>query len=286
MRKKCCVCFVLALFLLSSAFVQAEKKPPLVLRVFLYDPCGGCATADPQCRDCPIINAFFARLSAMFKSEIDEGKIEIRIRNVLYKNFQAEHELYLKNFAVSEKSPKTPPQYFVGEAGWGECILKEEEGAKLPEMVQRVLKKMPSDGRAVIKREVKGDLLQPRSDAIDDIKDDDSLVVYFYKDYCPYCMEIKALMEGLPEFIYLKGGRKSRVRLVSLEKQDPRQMQVVQKYYDKLFVHPDRQFVPMVVIGKETLFLGEEIVPNLLQLLIEGEGQKTAREPLLPLKEK
>lgn len=123
----------------------------------------------------------------------------------------------------------------------------------------------------------------PRSDPLDDIQPDDSLILYFYKDFCPYCKDLEVLFDALPAYVYLKDGTQSRVRFVSLEKQIPRQMAVVQRYYDKLFVHPDRQFVPMVVIGNQALFLGAEIVPGLLQALIDGEGLKTDRAPLAVL---
>ena len=60
------------------------------------------------------------------------------------------------------------------------------------------------------------DLYIPESNtAFDDkIFETDSLVYYFYKDYCPYCRAIEPLMAGLPQQITLPDGTTSNVRLV------------------------------------------------------------------------
>lgn len=278
---------LLCLALICSAqgfpYAKAEDKAPLYVRVYLFDPCGGCASADAGCRECEVIMAVLNRLMGLLAAELADGRVDIRMRNLLYEPVQKEHQTYLRVFGQEDTPKSLTPTYVLGEPGWGDILHGEEQEDLLPEAIARVIARMPAD--AAWRREPREgqEFISPRSDPLTDIQPEDSLILYFYKDFCPYCKDLEVLFDALPEYVYLADGTKSRVRFVSLEKQIPRQMKVVQRYYDKLFVHPDRQFVPMVVIGNRALFLGAEIIPGLLQALIDGEGLKTDRAPLAAL---
>ena len=112
----------------------------------------------------------------------------------------------------------------------------------------------------------------------DPISADDSLIYYFYKDYCGYCREISPLMAGLPAEITLPDGRASRVRLVGLNKVEDRYYEIITDYYEEHAIPEERRYVPAVVIGDRYLFLREEIVDQLMDALVSGEGLNT---PLL-----
>ena len=88
----------------------------------------------------------------------------------------------------------------------------------------------------------------------DEIAKTDSLIYYFYKDYCPYCMALEPLMAGLPDQITLPDGTVSKVRLLCLNKVEEG---------------------PAVVIGDRYLFLEEEVVDQLMDALMAGEGLQT-----------
>ena len=120
----------------------------------------------------------------------------------------------------------------------------------------------------------------PASDTAygDPISASDSLVVYFYKDYCGYCREISPLMAGLPDEITLPDGTVSRVRLVALNKVEDKYLDIITDYYDEHDVPEDRRYVPAVVVGERYLFLKDEIVDQLMDALVNGEGLNT---PLL-----
>ena len=110
------------------------------------------------------------------------------------------------------------------------------------------------------------------------IGEKDSLIYYFYKDYCPYCRQLDPLMGGLPETITLPDGTPSRVRLVCLNKVEEEPARVIAEYYTAHAVPEERQYVPAVVIGERYLFTGSEIIAQLLEALTAGEGVNT---PLL-----
>ena len=112
----------------------------------------------------------------------------------------------------------------------------------------------------------------------DPISANDSLMYYFYKDYCGYCMELSPLMSGLPEEIILPDGTVSRVRLIALNKVEDEAYEIINAYYETQNISEDRRYVPALVIGDRYLFLRDEITDQLMDALVHGEGLNT---PLL-----
>ena len=275
---------LLLLPMLPALAEQAGEKQPLVVRVYLFDPCGGCASADAGCRECAVVTKVFDRLVKAFRPLVDSGELQFLVRNLMYEQIRKERNTYLKGFGVDSSAEPLSPQYIVGEPGWGLLLLGESREAELPEAIDTVRARMPADAAWRRTPREGQDFVVPRSDPLDDIQPNDSLVIYLFKDYCPYCKDLEPLFASLPDSITLPDGSQSRLRFVSLEKQIPRQMAVVQRYYDRLLVHPDRQYVPMVIVGGKALFLQEEIEAGLMDSLKAGEGLKTDRAPLMQLK--
>ncbi len=118
---------------------------------------------------------------------------------------------------------------------------------------------------------------EPKSTAAfgDPISETDSLIYYFYKDYCPWCRQLEPLTAGLPKEITLPDGTKSSVRFVCLNKVEDKYLQIITEYYETHEISEDRQYVPAIVIGDRYLFAGEEITGQLLDALMAGEGLKT-----------
>lgn len=112
----------------------------------------------------------------------------------------------------------------------------------------------------------------------DPIAVSDSLIYYFYKDYCSYCRQLKPLMAGLPETVTLPDGTQSAVKLVCLNKVEQPMLEVITAYYGQHDIPQDRRYVPAVVIGGRYLHLADEIVGQLMDALTNGEGLTT---PLL-----
>lgn len=106
----------------------------------------------------------------------------------------------------------------------------------------------------------------------------DSVIYYFYKDYCGYCRELEPLTAGLPKQITLPDGTVSAVKFIGLNKVEDENLQIINAYYEEHDIPAERRYVPAVVIGDQYLYLKEEIVPGLMDALAAGEGLKT---PLL-----
>ena len=112
----------------------------------------------------------------------------------------------------------------------------------------------------------------------DPVAASDSVIYYFYKDYCPWCRELEPLTAGLPEHITLPDGTESAVKLICLNKVEEEPLQIITDYYDSHDVPEERRYVPAIVIGERYLFASEEIIGQLTEALVSGEGLNT---PLL-----
>lgn len=117
----------------------------------------------------------------------------------------------------------------------------------------------------------------PHSDTSlgDPIGKTDSVIYYFYKDYCPWCRMLEPLTAGLPKEITLEDGTKSAVKLVCLNKVEEDKLQIIWEYYETHGIPEEERYVPAMVIGDRYLFGNEIIVQELLNALTAGEGLKT-----------
>lgn len=120
-----------------------------------------------------------------------------------------------------------------------------------------------------------------RNDDLSDLSDTDTKIVYVYKPNCEYCAKVKPLLEGLPDSITLPDGTSSRVVFVSLNKDDYDQYQIVKQYYDMLEVPEDHRYSPLLIVGDKYYMGYDEIVPNLLNALVAGDGVYTDLTPVL-----
>ena len=112
-------------------------------------------------------------------------------------------------------------------------------------------------------------------DPAEEIAAEDSVIYYFYKDYCPFCAALEPLTAGLPEHVLLPDGTQSRVRLIPLNKVEEDKAAIIAAYYEEHGVPEDRRLVPAMVIGDRYLYLGEEIIGSLTDALLAGEGLNT-----------
>ena len=103
----------------------------------------------------------------------------------------------------------------------------------------------------------------------------DSVIYYFYKDYCPWCRQLAPLIAALPTSIVLSNGNQSAVRLICLNKTDDESMQIIDRYYETYNIPEEKRKVPSMVIGDRYLFGGDEIGEWLIESLISGDGLDT-----------
>jgi len=117
-------------------------------------------------------------------------------------------------------------------------------------------------------------VIAPRHDDPYNLSVTDSVIVYFYTPWCPFCYEIAPIMDNLPEYVMINGQR-SNVRLISYNRDIPEHREIIIAYHEKLNIAEERRFVPLVLIGDRNLFLYEEVSQGLLSALEAGEGLTT-----------
>jgi len=251
---------------------QAEL--PFEAEVFYYDAGGGVCAACPG--DYALERALVASVSAVFRHGIHNEQIVFRYYNI---HRGGEFSLLLSERAYRSgldlASVEMPvfftqdDRYFYGDDAI-EILLYHVEAlgidisnAEIEEAPARVIPYMPEDA-----------VVSPRSDDPYNLSANDSVIIYFYVPWCPFCYEIAPIMDNLPEYIMLDG-RRSNVRLVSLNWEIPAHGELIEAYHSMLDIPPERQLVPLVLIGDRDLFLYEEVSRYLLSALEAGEGLHT-----------
>lgn len=107
------------------------------------------------------------------------------------------------------------------------------------------------------------------------ISKSDSLVYYFYKDNCAYCVALSPLISGLPDQITLPDGSPSKIKLLCLNKNEEKYKRIITEYYEKHNIPEEQRYVPAIIIGNKYLFLEESIEDQLMNSLMAGEGLQT-----------
>ena len=128
-----------------------------------------------------------------------------------------------------------------------------------------------------------GTIVSPRRDNIYEVSETDSVIVYFYTPWCPFCYEIAPIMDNLPDYVIINGQR-STVRLISYNRDIPQHHAIIRAYHEMMGVPEDRRFIPLVIIGDRNLFLYDEVSNGLLAALEAGEGLTTPLFTLIDLR--
>lgn len=277
---------IAAALLLALGAVPAKADEPLPLTVYLYDPCGGCAGVIRGCNECKEELALINKLSMQLRHRLDGGQVVLRTKNLLDPVYSEDFVAHMDALGASV-GPDDLPVYVVGEGEYARVVGGANDTAFLSGAIQEALDKRAALGlqdEKIANEEPEEEiaLLElARNDDPADIAEGDSVIVYFYKEWCPYCIELKALMDAIPETVTLPDGTASQVRFIGLNKENQEEMAIVEAYYDLLDIDEDRQLVPMVIVGESDLFLYDEIVPGLLTGLLAGEAIHTPTTPLM-----
>ncbi len=253
---------------------SSPSSQRVAVECYLFDNCGSCNSGEPGCGDCKEITDMHRRWSETYGDSATLTVYNMRVDTERDKYLDA---LAQRDGLSAEERERYPIFYvndrlFVGEDSWADMqtyIVQIQQGdvarvppaAFMPIYIEGEEEELP--------------VLRPRNDRGTALGDSDSVVVYFYKTWCPYCHELSPLLDALPQTVTLSDGTSSNVRFLSYDKEVESDMAVVQQYYDALDIPEERQFVPMIIIGERVLFLSEEIVPQLLPALLNGEGRDT-----------
>ena len=308
--------FVLAIMLLVTGMtvMAEEEKKPVKIMGFLYDKCGNCGVTinKPGCGECTLYLGFFGKMRIELLELTEQGVVKFDMHNTQLGQFRPEYYAYAQAFGVPDELLNVSPQFFVGAPEYGVVLTGDETVYELAEAVEAYLENLPEGGRtefpqeevtaAAAKLDLNGDPLEEaeqipaepeptaepekdfyRNDDLAGLKESDSRIVYVYKPNCEFCAKIKPLLEGLPEHVILADGTVSRIVFASLNKDDYDQYQAVKQYYEDLLIPEDHRYSPLLIVGEKFYMGYDEIVPNLMNALIAGDGLLTDLTPALEL---
>lgn len=308
--------FVLAIMLLVTGMtvMAEEEKKPVKIMGFLYDKCGNCGVTvnKPGCGECSLYLEYFGKMRIELMPLTEKGQAKFDIHNTQLGQYRPEYYAYAQAFGVPDELLNHFPQFFIGAPENGIILTGEETVYELAEAVEAYLENLPEGSRtefpqeevaaAAAKLDLNGDPLEEaeeipaepeptaepekdfyRNDDLTDLKESDSKIVYVYKPNCEFCAKIKPLLEGLPEHVVLQDGTVSRIVFVSLDKDDYDQYQAVKQYYDDLQIPEDHRYSPLLIVGEKFYMGYDEIVPNLMNALIAGDGLQTDLTPVLEM---
>lgn len=316
--RKLIALMLMCVLLAAGMTAAAEESQPVKVMGFVYDKCGNCGVTvnKPGCGECAMYLDVFAKMRIELLPLIQSGTVEFDLMNIQPGYNRPTYYAYCQAFGVAEEEQWTFPHFFVGAPEDGvhlsglnnvteyedidllletvqEYIDGLEEGARTSypaDEVAALASTLNIDGTPIEQgAETTGDpepTAEPeedfhRNDDLRDLAETDSKIVYVYKPNCEFCAKVKPLLEGLPDAITLPDGTSSRVVFVSLDKDDYDQYQIVKQYYDALQIPEDHRYSPLLIVGDKFYMGYDEIVPNLLNALIAGDGVNTDLTPVL-----
>lgn len=95
--------------------------------------------------------------------------------------------------------------------------------------------------------------------------------MYFYREDCSECQDMKMFWEQLPEKINCDGTEIS-CKVIKLESRTDTNGEKIRKLFEKYKIPEEDQMVPIVFLKEGYLAGKQEIETNLLQFLEEGKG--------------
>ncbi len=274
--KRSAALLAVLVFMLIASGCSAITKPPH-MDIYVYDDCGSCESELPGCGECKEVIAAENMATTTFRDELKKKRITYKVINLRTEKAANDEYLALSDrLGISKEDRNRFPVFyvdgepFIGMDSWDTAV----EAARTQRGTFYFGVNSGDKADSSEDEEEETVHIQPRNDR-GTLTKNDSVVIYFYKTWCPYCKELEPLLDGLPETITLPDGTASTVRLYSYDKEIAEDMEIVKQYYEYMKIPEDRQFVPMIVIGNEALFLRDEIVPNLMNMLIQGKGRQT-----------
>lgn len=316
MRRWIALALTIMLLMTGMTVVAEEDVPCVKVMGFLYDRCGNCGVTinKPGCGECTILLSFFGKMRIELLELSEKGLVKFDIHNTQLGQYRPEYHAYADAFGLPDELLNHSPQFFIGAPEYGIVLTGDETVYELAEAVEAYLENLPEGGRtefpqeevdaAAGKLDVNGKPLeetteQPaqaeeavesepeedfyRNDELTNLSESDSKIVYVYKPNCEFCAKIKPLLQGLPENVILADGTVSRVVFVSLDKDDYDQYQAVKQYYEDLQIPEDHRYSPLLIVGDKFYMGYDEIVPNLMNALIAGDGLTTDLTPVLEM---
>ena len=267
--------FILVIFTaLTATTASAEQLDVYVFHNTAVGLCAACDDFETEVRMNNVVRSVFA-------PAIDNGQVRFIFRNLFH-----EGEIAGRFYTLSEQAGAdadsldlpvffTPDNhYFAGSTGLrllsdhlallGVETLNDNDNDEDTEETGRQAPYMPE-----------GAVIAPNRDDPHNIFVNDSVFLYFYLTWCPFCYELAPFLDNLPEYVILPDGSRSNVRLVGFNWEIPEEGFWIEYYHEYFNIPPERRLVPLIIVGNRNLFLYDEVSAYLIPALEAGDGLQT-----------
>ena len=248
MKKKAGLIGALILLMMTGCAVQDSEERDadgqLVMEYYYYPTCEGCTDGE----------GFAAYVEEMLSDVLDPEDYEIVLKNVAKEDAYNEFQEIADEYQTDTFYP-TPPVMAVGDTYlFG---LEEIEGK-----IRRTAIEEYNEGRTEA---------QIRSD-MENIPEEDSYFVYFYKEDCSYCRGAEQFFAELEKEQTLEDGSQSRIHFTYVDIGNMDNMPIANDFYEKYDV-PEEEWKSPMIFWKGGYLMGEErIKEQLVQIIREGQA--------------
>ena len=269
---------ILKIFILSVIFfamlstdVYADQVDVYVFHNTAVGLCAACDDLETEIRMNNTVRSVFA-------NAMDSGQLRFVFRNLFHEGETVELFYSLSERAGADADNLEMPvfftpdnNYFDGRAGMqllsDHLVLLGMEGLDDEETEEEPVRQIPYMPE--------GAVIAPNRHDPHNVSVNDSIFLYFYLTWCPFCYELAPFLDDLPEYVILPDGSRSNVRLIGFNWEIPEEGFWIEYYHEYFNIPPERRLVPLLIVGDRDLFLLDEVSTYLIPALEAGEGLRT-----------
>lgn len=245
MKKKVMALLMFALLLTgcSAGGGSGQKENGrLQMEYYYYPTCEGCMDGE----------GFAAYVQELLSDVLDPEQYDIVLKNVAEENVYEEFEEIIEHYQTDDFYP-TPPVMKVGD----NCLfgLPEIEGK-----IKRTAIEAYND--TVTEEQIRADM--------EEIPQEDSYFVYFYKEDCSYCREAEEYFASVEKEQMLSDGSMSRLHFTYVDIGDMDNMPIANEFYKKYNV-PEEEWKAPMIFWKGGYIMGAEKIKEQFLDIVRGE---------------
>lgn len=249
MRKNVVIVVCLLVFLMGCTGEKAERKEngeKVTMQYYYYPTCEGCTDGE----------GFAANVQALLADVFSPEEYVIELKNVAKEEVYEEFQEIVEENKTEEFYP-TPPV----------MVMEDKILFGLEEIEQKIRKTTI---------ECFNDRLSEKEIRVrmENIPEEDSYFVYFYKKDCKYCDEVEQYLSTIEKELQLSDGSRSKMHFTYVDIGNMDNMPIANEFYKKYKVPEEEWKVPMLFWKGGYLKGSEQVKEQFLKIVLEGKAKK------------
>lgn len=241
------VAMLVAAILLILGVSSCGTAKTISVEGYVYDPCGGCFSANNPCKPCTVVKELESYLHEKAAKYNLEGSLDINVYNTLFD----ENKEKLEESLGREPDTENYPIVFVDNTvlvGW-------------EEIESELLRTIDHNSSTTEKNETSKMQLEVKETA-------ESMAIYFKTEGCGQCKKTEELLDS---------AEKGEHIIETYDISDNSSYRLLEAYAEKYNLQAEEILVPIIFVGDSVLEGYDEIETFLFTYLEEGKGCATPR---------